>query len=146
MLRSTHRTLTTHVGSLPRPADLLAMVQAKLRGETVDDAAFKARVSNAVGEVVRQQVEAGIDIVNDGEFSKSSWLAYFRGRLTNVEARTGMARTSGSIYDREQIRFPDWFAAARHGGGPIYSYVKRASIALSGAPSGVSLVRSVLAL
>jgi 5-methyltetrahydropteroyltriglutamate--homocysteine methyltransferase len=70
MRRSTERILTTHVGSLPRPDDLRALILRKQRGEAIDDAAFAARVNSAVGEIVRRQAEAGIDIVADGEMGR----------------------------------------------------------------------------
>jgi 5-methyltetrahydropteroyltriglutamate--homocysteine methyltransferase len=132
MKRSTERILTTHVGSLVKPDDLQEMITAKDSGQPHDEQALAKRVSSAIGEVVRRQAQAGIDIVNDGEFSKSSWGAYFRGRLTNVEARPGPRSTPGMIYDREAERFPDWFEWARAGGGPGFSYVYRAHNAAKG--------------
>jgi len=73
---SANRILTTHVGSLPRPVDLLEMNDAKGSGRPVDQSAWTARVKTAVVEVVRVQRESGVDIVNDGELSKSSWSSY----------------------------------------------------------------------
>ncbi|MGH7816412.1 MAG: cobalamin-independent methionine synthase II family protein [Candidatus Binatia bacterium] len=81
MKRSMNQILTTHVGSLPRPADLLEMNDAKASGRPVDQSAWTARVKTAVLEVVRQQRESGVDIVNDGELSKSSWSSYVNERL-----------------------------------------------------------------
>ena len=81
MKRSTNRILTTHVGSLPRPANLLEMTTAKISGRPYDQTAWNAQVKTAVLEVVRQQVESGVDIVNDGELSKSSWSSYVNERL-----------------------------------------------------------------
>ena len=81
MKRSADRILTTHVGSLPRPADLLEMNDAKANGRAVDPLVWSARVKTAVAEVVRLQREAGVDIVNDGELSKSSWSSYVNERL-----------------------------------------------------------------
>src|SRR5437016_12232624 len=69
MKRSTDRILTTHVGSLPRPADLRAM-WAKKTATAEDEVALQTRLRSAVGEVVRAQKDVGIDIPNDGEFSK----------------------------------------------------------------------------
>jgi len=80
--RSTERILTTHVGSLPRPDDIREMNDAKVSGLFVDQSAWSARVKAAVAEAVRLQVEAGVDIVNDGELSKSSWSSYVNERLT----------------------------------------------------------------
>ena len=70
MKRSTDRILTTHVGSLPRPAELIEIMIAQDKGETVDAAGFETKLKNAVGEVVRKQVELGVDVIDDGEFSK----------------------------------------------------------------------------
>ena len=81
MQRSTERFLTTHTGSLPRPDDLIRMMYAKEEGVPVDQTALAERVREAVGEVVRSQVEAGIDLVNDGEMSKPSYATYIKDRL-----------------------------------------------------------------
>ncbi len=81
MKRSLDRILTTHVGSLPRPADLLEMNTARANGRPVDAALWAARVKSAIVEVVRMQREACVDIVNDGELSKSSWSSYVNDRL-----------------------------------------------------------------
>jgi len=82
MQRSTDRILTTHVGSLPRPDDLCAMLLAKEKGEQVDAAAFDALAAKAVEAVVRRQVEAGVDIVSDGEMAKPGYATYIKDRLT----------------------------------------------------------------
>src|SRR5579864_6882051 len=84
MKRSTERILTTHTGSLPRPPDLLAMAAAIERGGG-DMTAFEARVPSAVAEIVRKQVENGVDIVNDGEAGKPSYATYVKDRLTGFE-------------------------------------------------------------
>ena len=76
MLRSTERFLTTHTGSLPRPDDLVRTMYAKEEGVPVEAGALAERVAAAVQEVVRKQVQAGIDIVNDGELSKPSYATY----------------------------------------------------------------------
>src|SRR4249920_4100119 len=81
MKRSTERFLTTHTGSLPRPEDLVRAMFAKEEGVPVDMAALKARIRSAVAAVVEKQVEAGIDIVNDGEMSKPSYATYIKDRL-----------------------------------------------------------------
>ncbi len=70
MKRSSARILTTHVGSLPRPPDLLAMIQAKEQGAALDPQAFASRVKNAVAAVVKMQSESGVDIVADGEMGR----------------------------------------------------------------------------
>src|SRR5262245_61529081 len=69
MKRDANRILVSHVGSLPRPADLLDMMKVRLAGQPVDEAAYQARVARAVADIVKAQVECGIDIVSDGEVS-----------------------------------------------------------------------------
>jgi len=86
---SRDRILTTHVGSLPRPPDLLALLEARERGEAIDEAAFAARLARAVREVVAQQVATGIDSVCDGEQSKISYTFYVRHRLSGIGAAPG---------------------------------------------------------
>jgi len=135
--RSESRILTTHVGSLVKPLDLADMFSARQAGKPVDEAAMASRIKSAIAEVVRKQADVGVDIVNDGELSKSSWGAYFAGRLSNVEVRdSGPPRTP--IFAREEPDFPDWFAGARAGGGPTASsYVLRAATAARGAPPAI---------
>src|SRR5260370_42510708 len=86
MKRSTERILTTHVGSLPRPPDLLDTIQAKERGGSFDAAAFAARVRRAVAEVVRGQAEAGIDIVADGEMGRVLFIPFVNKGLTGLKS------------------------------------------------------------
>ena len=92
MKRSTDRILTTHTGSLPRPPDLTVMLEALDTGAATDPAAFEARVRRAVAEVVRAQVEAGVDIVNDGEQGKVGYSTYVRHRLTGFDGQSEAAR------------------------------------------------------
>ena len=87
MKHSADRILTTHVGSLPRPADLHAMSVARREGQKIDDAAFDARVRKAVSDIVRKQADIGVDIVDDGEMSKPSFITYINERLAGFEAR-----------------------------------------------------------
>ena len=82
MKRSSERILTTHTGSLPRPDDLTTMLYAKDKGELQDQAAFEGRVRAATAEVVRTQIECGVDIVNDGETGKVGYSTYVKDRLT----------------------------------------------------------------
>ncbi len=82
MQRSTDRFLTTHTGSLPRPDDLIRLMFAKEEGVPVDREALDARVRAAVDETVKRQIDAGIDIVNDGEMSKPSYATYVKDRLS----------------------------------------------------------------
>jgi len=82
MKTSTDRILTTHVGSLPRPQEVVDCLFAQDRGDAVDPQKFDATLRQAVAEVVRRQSEAGIDIVSDGEMGKISYATYIRHRLT----------------------------------------------------------------
>ena len=90
MKRSTERILTTHTGSLPRPNDLLPLFAAAESGQEADIARLHARVRSAVTEVVRQQIDAGVDIVNDGEASKPSYATYVKDRLTGFQGEADM--------------------------------------------------------
>jgi 5-methyltetrahydropteroyltriglutamate--homocysteine methyltransferase len=89
MKLSSDRILTTHVGSLPRPPDLLAFLEAQETGREVDQSAFARRLAGAVREVVAKQVAAGIDSVCDGEQSKISYTFYVRHRLSGIDAFRG---------------------------------------------------------
>ena len=82
MKSSAGRILTTHVGSMPRPESIKALLRARLAGQPVDEAQLAARVDEAVADVVRRQARAGLDIVSDGERGKTSFLAYADDRLT----------------------------------------------------------------
>ena len=101
MKRSTDRILTTHAGSLPRPADLLALLWAQYDGEDVNDARLEARVGEAVTDVVRRQREAGIDVVSDGEMSKVAFSTYVAKRLTGFGGRGTM--TVGDLADVPEL-------------------------------------------
>jgi 5-methyltetrahydropteroyltriglutamate--homocysteine methyltransferase len=91
-----NRIQTTHVGSLPRPDSLLAIMHAKADGKSYDPAALDAELARSVKEVVRQQVEAGIDFVSDGEFSKPGYATYISERLTGF-AGTGKIMTPADL-------------------------------------------------
>jgi 5-methyltetrahydropteroyltriglutamate--homocysteine methyltransferase len=101
MRRSTDRFLTTHTGSLPRPADLVRMMFAKEEGVPVDSAALAARIAEAVAEIVRKQAAAGIDIVNDGEMSKPSYATYIKDRLD------GFGGESHPLTYQDLVAFPE---------------------------------------
>jgi 5-methyltetrahydropteroyltriglutamate--homocysteine methyltransferase len=92
MKSSTDRILTTHTGSLPRPRDLTEQLEAMDTGTMPDPAAFEARVHQAVREIVRKQIDAGIDIVNDGEQGKVGYSTYVRHRLTGFGGKAAVPR------------------------------------------------------
>src|SRR5579859_7187286 len=106
MQRSTDRILTTHTGSLPRPDDLVAMVAGKDQQEVQRDAVFDRRVTEAVHEIVQKQVEAGVDVINDGEASKVGYATYVTERLTGFE---GASRPSPAQV--EAADFPEFYQA-----------------------------------
>jgi 5-methyltetrahydropteroyltriglutamate--homocysteine methyltransferase len=119
MKRSTDRILTSHAGSLHRPDDLRETMAQRRDGDPFD-AALEARVRDAVKEVVRLQAENGVDVVNDGEYTKRSWQTYSRGRLEGLEFRPlgeGDDRAYGSIMARESRFFPEFFAQGMAGFG-----------------------------
>src|SRR6266850_1923639 len=101
MKRSLDRVLTTHTGSLPRPADLIRMMFAREEGVPVDGPALAARIRAAVTEVVHKQTEAGITVVSDGELSKPSYATYIKDRLS------GFGGTSQSLQYRDLVDFPE---------------------------------------
>jgi 5-methyltetrahydropteroyltriglutamate--homocysteine methyltransferase len=90
MKRSNERILTTHTGSLPRPADLTTTLEALDAGTAPDPEAFDARVRRAVADIVRKQVEAGVDIVSDGEQGKVGYSTYVKHRLTGFEGQSSV--------------------------------------------------------
>src|ERR1043166_3172559 len=90
MKLSTDRILTTHTGSLPRAQDLTATLEALDSGSMPDPGAFDARVRRAVADIVRQQLEAGIDIVNDGEQGKVGYSTYVRHRLAGFDGQAAV--------------------------------------------------------
>src|SRR5207237_1781648 len=102
---STERILTTHTGSLPRPADLTTLLETLDAGTPLDTAAFETRVRQAVAEVVRKQIDAGVDVVNDGEQGKVGYSTYVRHRLT------GFGGQSAAAVRADWADFPE--AAAR---------------------------------
>jgi 5-methyltetrahydropteroyltriglutamate--homocysteine methyltransferase len=101
MKRSVDRILTTHTGSLPRPADLIRMMFAREEGVPVDGPALAARVRSAVAEVVRKQTDAGVAVVNDGELSKPSYATYIKDRLSGFDG------TSQALQYRDLVDFPE---------------------------------------
>ena len=113
MKRSTERILTTHVGSLARPDALVPLLKAQDLGQPYDKTAFARLVREAVTDVVHRQCAASIDIVADGEQSKSSFYRYVLERFTGFERRPPKpeqvnARSRG----REFTAFPEYYAWA----------------------------------
>lgn len=118
MASSADRIVTTHVGSLPRPADLLDLMKARLSGVGHDGNVYDARVRRAVAESVRQQADVGLDILADGEMSKPGFFVYVNERLEGFEPRPGQGP---KLFAAEVAAFPeyyeDYFKRAMLGGG-----------------------------
>jgi 5-methyltetrahydropteroyltriglutamate--homocysteine methyltransferase len=104
------RILTTHVGSLIRPPELLEVLGKIERGEEYDADEHERLLRAAVDDVVRRQAEAGIDVIDDGEMGKSSWITYLYERTSGIEPRM-VESESGRVYppSRDRIRFPEFY-------------------------------------
>ncbi len=115
MKTSKERILTTHVGSLPRSKAVTDGVFAKENAENFDALLLKKTIAGAVNEVVRRQVEVGIDIVSDGEMSKISYATYIKDRITGFEG------DSPRQAPQDLEEFPGFLARqAGSGGTPTY--------------------------
>jgi 5-methyltetrahydropteroyltriglutamate--homocysteine methyltransferase len=97
MKTSTERILTTHVGSIPRPDSVRSLLRARLAGQRVDEAELAARATEAVADVVRRQGEVGLDVVSDGEMSKTSFLGYTDARLSGFVSTTAPTDPSAAL-------------------------------------------------
>jgi len=104
MQLSTDRILTTHVGSLPRPQEVVDFLFAQDRGDSYDATAFDEALRRAVADMVSRQCEAGIDIVSDGEMSKISYATYIRHRLTGFEPGNVPRATPADLDDFPEYR------------------------------------------
>jgi len=112
MKRSTHRILTTHVGSLIRPPALQKFLRAKQAGKPYDAKAYNKCLTDSVAEVVREEAKSGIDVVSDGEFGKSiSWSMYVLERLSGFERRP-IKTEAANPFTRgaDRTRFPEFYA------------------------------------
>jgi 5-methyltetrahydropteroyltriglutamate--homocysteine methyltransferase len=111
MQRSTERILTTHVGSLIRPPQLLEFLRAKQKGEPFDQYAYEACMTGSVAEVVRRQAQAGVDVISDGEFGKSiSWSQYVLERLSGFERRPVKPGANPFARGADRERFAEFYA------------------------------------
>lgn len=116
MKRSTSRILTTHVGSLTRPDALATLLRLEEAGQPYDRHELARLVSDSVKDVVRRQVDAGIDIITDGEQGKPSFYGYVRDRLEGFQrkpAAPGQER-SPRAKGREYLAFPEYYAWSEH--------------------------------
>jgi 5-methyltetrahydropteroyltriglutamate--homocysteine methyltransferase len=104
--QNTDRIRTTHIGSLPRPHDLLDLMKAKFSGQLFEQAALDAKIASSVADCVRRQGACGIDFVTDGEFSKPGFFTYIRERLEGFESRPGEKRP---MFEKEVEAFPEYY-------------------------------------
>ncbi len=125
MKNSSSRILTTHVGSLARPPEIMEIMRAKETGQPYDAQRLAGLVRDSVKDVVRRQVEAGIDVPSDGEFAKHSFSAYVHDRLTGFEPRPS-APNEPSLRNafRDRMRFQEFYeeydsGAEAASGGPV---------------------------
>src|ERR1700757_4032270 len=137
MRSSVDRILTSHAGSLPRPDELIEANRAREAGESSDKQVFQRILSGAVNDVVRRQIELGIDVPGDGEFGKSvghrvnygAWWNYAFQRLggldlggpsldhiTPRQARPGEIVLTSAARRRDRVRFAAAYADPTSGG------------------------------
>src|ERR1043166_1738798 len=110
MKGSPDRILTTFVGSVARPPDLIQTMTAKESGRPYDSQTFDAQIRSAVNDVVRRQAEAGVDVVSDGEQGKPGFVTYIGERLTGFESRPAPPRAGPWVGSREIADFPEYYA------------------------------------
>ncbi len=105
--QNTNHIQTTHIGSLPRPHDLLDILKAKYSGAAYDERQLNALLTKCVEESVRKQVECGIEIVTDGEYSKPGFFTYIRERFDGFESRPSQKLV---LFQKEVSAFPEYYA------------------------------------
>ena len=105
--QNTDHIQTTHIGSLPRPHKLLDLLKAKYAGQSYDERELNSVLAQAVTDCVRKQVDCGIEIVTDGEYSKPGFFTYIRERFDGFEARPNQKLI---IFQQEVAAFPEYYA------------------------------------
>jgi 5-methyltetrahydropteroyltriglutamate--homocysteine methyltransferase len=105
--QNTDHIQTTHIGSLPRPHKLLDLLKAKYSSQPYDKDELNSILAQSVTECVRRQVECGIEIVTDGEFSKPGFFTYIRERFEGFESRPNQKLI---LFQQEVSAFPDYYA------------------------------------
>jgi len=125
----------THVGSLIRPADLLQFIRPKQTGQPYDEQAYAKCLRASVEAVVRRQVEAGIDVVSDGEFGKSiSWSQYALERLSGFERRSARPEDHGFARGADRARFAEFYRELDAAEGPPAAVGASAGVAVCVGP------------
>jgi 5-methyltetrahydropteroyltriglutamate--homocysteine methyltransferase len=128
MKRSEDRILTTHCGSLARPKELLDLMKARGDGTAFDAQAYEGAVARAVRENVKAQADAGIDVVTDGEQSKTGFFAYMRERLSGFEPYAGGQERARAIAEKQA--FPEYYE--EYFKRDIYSLMPRSPLICTG--------------
>ena len=113
MKRSTDRILTTHTGSLPRPKDLLTLLQEREEGRARGEAVLHDRTRSAVLDVVKKQTDTGLSVINDGEQGRADYTIYVKDRLT------GFSGESSPWPNTDAEEFPEWAEMARQFAPPF---------------------------
>ena len=132
---SCDRIETTHVGSLVRPAELLQFIRPKQAGQAYNEQAYANCLRNSVAQVVRRQVEAGIDFPSDGEFGKSiSWSQYALERLSGFERRPARPGEHGFNRGADRARFADFYRELDAADGPPAAVGAAAGVAVCVGP------------
>ena len=125
MQANADRIQTTHVGSLVRPPELVESMRKRLEHEAVDNAAYEKYLASAVADVVGRQANAGLAVVNDGEYPKSSWYRYVTERLDGLEFRAAPSErpkptpSAGADFERFREFYAEYQSGqqANAGGG-----------------------------
>jgi 5-methyltetrahydropteroyltriglutamate--homocysteine methyltransferase len=129
------RILSTHVGSLIRPPELLQFIRPKQNGQPYDEQGYLACLKASVAEVVRRQAEAGIDVVSDGEFGKSiSWSQYALERLSGFERRPARPGEHGFSRGADRARFAEFYRELDAADGPPAAVGASAGVAVCVGP------------
>jgi 5-methyltetrahydropteroyltriglutamate--homocysteine methyltransferase len=119
MRSSDGRILTTHVGSLIRPPELLEFIAARQSGRAYDEAEYQSCLARSVAEVVQRQAKAGVDLPSDGEFGKSiSWSQYALARLSGFERRRAPPGANPFQRGADRARFAEFYAELDRADGP----------------------------
>lgn len=105
--QNTHHIQTTHIGSLPRPHSLLDLLKAKYSGQSYDENKLNSVLTQSVADCVREQVECGIEVVTDGEYSKPGFFTYVRERFDGYKSRPNQKLM---IFQQEIAAFPEYYA------------------------------------
>ena len=105
--QNTDHIQTTHIGSLPRPHDLLDLLKAKYSGQAYDESKLASVLTQSIADCVRKQVDCGIEIVTDGEYSKPGFFTYVRERFDGFESRPNQKL---ALFQQEVSAFSEYYA------------------------------------